>query len=91
MQRPELNCSPCVIAMGALPLPLSGRPVGRGAAPNAPFHGFIIYFGSGQRSRLNFEIHIRVELPEDSGVTNKAEKRTKVVPAGYFLASTAAR
>jgi hypothetical protein len=52
--------------------------VGWGAASNAPFHGFTIYLGSGPSSCISFEIHIRVELPEDSEATNKPEKRTKV-------------
>jgi hypothetical protein len=39
--------------------------VGWGAAPSAPFHGFTIFLGSGQTSCIVFEIHLRVNVPED--------------------------
>jgi len=53
--------------------------VGWGAAPNAPFHGFTIYPGTDQSSCITFEIHIRVELPEDREGVHGRGKRAKRV------------
>jgi len=56
--------------------------VGWGAAPNAPFHGFAVFLGSDQTSCIVFEIHLRVDLPEDRVGERTPRKRGRRVEVG---------
>jgi hypothetical protein len=52
---------------------------GWGAAPGAPFHGFTVYLGKDQKSCINFEIHMRVLLPEDEAVRESGARQAKAI------------
>jgi len=56
--------------------------VGWGAAPEAPFHGFTIFLDSGRTSCIIFEVHLRVELPEDRNVINPGAERGHRIDVG---------
>ena len=64
------------------PVTIPGGLVGWGAAPDAPFHGFTIYLDSGRAACLIFEIHLRVELPEDRNRAESSRKRGRPVAVG---------
>jgi hypothetical protein len=53
---------------------------GWGAAPGAPFHGFIIYLNKS--SCINFNIAMRVDLPEDAPPPPMASREATPVPVG---------
>jgi len=56
--------------------------VGWGAAAEAPFHGFAIFLDSGRTSCIIFEIHLRVELPEDRDAANSRRERGHWIKVG---------